>query len=103
MRLIFAGTPAVALPSLDAHRRLPSRAGGRGHPPRRASRPGPPAGAFPGGAWADERGIEVLTPARPGEPEFLDRLRALAPDCVPVVAYGALVPPAALAIPATAG
>src|SRR5690606_32553050 len=32
-------------------------------------------------------------------PEFLDRLRALAPDCVPVVAYGALVPPAALAIP----
>ena len=50
-------------------------------------------------AWADERGIEVLTPARPREPEFLDRLRELAPDCVPVVAYGALVPPVALEIP----
>jgi methionyl-tRNA formyltransferase len=41
----------------------------------------------------------VLSPARPREPEFLDRLRALAPDCCPVVAYGALVPRAALDIP----
>src|SRR3712207_9162682 len=54
----------------------------------------------PVGAWADAHGVEVLTPAKPREPEFLDRLRELAPDCVPVVAYGALVPPAALAIPA---
>jgi methionyl-tRNA formyltransferase len=53
----------------------------------------------PAGAWADERGIEVLTPQRPREPEFQQRLRELAPDCVPVVAYGALVPPAALEIP----
>ena len=44
-------------------------------------------------------GIETLTPARPKEPAFLDRLRALAPQCCPVVAYGALVPAAALAIP----
>jgi methionyl-tRNA formyltransferase len=41
----------------------------------------------------------VLTPVRPREPEFLDRLRALSVDCVPVVAYGALVPPVALEIP----
>ncbi|HYN95220.1 MAG TPA: methionyl-tRNA formyltransferase, partial [Pilimelia sp.] len=53
----------------------------------------------PAAAWADERGIEVLSPRRPREPEFLERLRGLAPDCVPVVAYGALVPPAALEIP----
>ena len=31
-------------------------------------------------------GIEVLTPARPSEPEFLARLTELAPDCAPVVA-----------------
>jgi methionyl-tRNA formyltransferase len=49
--------------------------------------------------WADERGIEALTPVRPRDPAFLERLREIAPDCVPVVAYGALVPPAALAIP----
>ena len=43
--------------------------------------------------------IEVLTPRRPREPEFLERLAEIAPDCCPVVAYGALIPPAALDIP----
>ena len=99
MRLVFAGTPAVAVPSLDAiaassHELLAV-----------VTRPDAPAGRgrhlvrSPAGAWAEAHGVEVLTPARPREPDFLDRLRALAPDCVPVVAYGALVPPAALAIP----
>ena len=99
MRLIFAGTPAVALPTLEA-------IGASGHELLAVvTRPDAPAGRgrglvrSPAGAWADQRGIEVLTPARPREPEFLDRLRNLAPDCVPVVAYGALVPPEALDIP----
>jgi methionyl-tRNA formyltransferase len=99
MRLVFAGTPAVTLPSLDA-------IAASGHElVAVVTRPDAPAGRgrklvrSPAGAWADERGIEVLTPQRPREPEFLDRLRQLAPDCVPVVAYGALVPPAALEIP----
>ena len=42
----------------------------------------------------------MLTPARPSEPEFLARLADLAPDACPVVAYGALVPRAALDVPA---
>ncbi|MGC4807362.1 methionyl-tRNA formyltransferase [Micromonospora sp. DT233] len=99
MRLIFAGTPAVAVPALAA-------VAASGHELVAVlTRPDAPAGRgrglarSPVGAWADEHGIEVLTPARPREPEFLDRLRELAPDCVPVVAYGALVPPAALEIP----
>jgi len=99
MRLVFAGTPAVAIPALDAlaassHEIVavltrPDAVAGRGRELRRS----------PVGAWADERGIEVLTPARPREPEFQARLAAIAPDCVPVVAYGALVPQAALDIP----
>ena len=48
---------------------------------------------------ADERGLEVLTPTHPREPDFQDRLRALAPDCCPVVAYGALIPRSALDLP----
>src|SRR5437762_1591792 len=99
MRLVFAGTPEVALPSLDA-------IADSGHDlVAVVTRPDAPAGRgrrlvrSPVGAWADERGIEVLTPARPREPEFLDRLKSIAPECVPVVAYGALVPPAALEIP----
>ncbi|MEV6377478.1 methionyl-tRNA formyltransferase [Micromonospora musae] len=99
MRVIFAGTPAVAVPSLAAV------AASRHELVAVVTRPDAPAGRGRGvsrsavGMWADEHGIEVLTPARPREPEFLDRLRDLAPDCVPVVAYGALVPPAALEIP----
>jgi methionyl-tRNA formyltransferase len=99
MRLVFAGTPEVALPALDA------LAASRHELVAVVTRPDAPAGRgrrlvrSPVGAWAEAKGIEVLTPARPREPEFLDRLRALAPDCVPVVAYGALVPPVALEIP----
>jgi methionyl-tRNA formyltransferase len=48
---------------------------------------------------ATAAGVEVLQPAKPREPEFLERLTALAPDCVPIVAYGALIPQAALDIP----
>ena len=44
-------------------------------------------------------GLELLKPARPRDPEFLDRLRAVAPDCCPVTAYGALLPQPALDIP----
>ncbi|GAA1807878.1 methionyl-tRNA formyltransferase [Luedemannella flava] len=100
MRLIFAGTPEVALPSLDA-------IAASGHEIVAVlTRPDAPAGRgrrlvrSPVGAWADERGIEVLTPARPREEEFLARLADIAPDCVPVVAYGALVPQVALDVPA---
>jgi methionyl-tRNA formyltransferase len=46
-----------------------------------------------------EVGIEVLTPDRPADPVFLARLAELDPDCCPVVAYGALVPKAALEVP----
>ncbi len=99
MRLVFAGTPAVAVPALDAiaasHHELLAV----------VTRPDAPAGRgrhlvrSPVGAWADARGVEVLTPARARDPEFHARLKELAPGCVPVVAYGALVPPSALEIP----
>ena len=99
MRLLFAGTPEVALPALDAiaasgHDLVavltrPDAPAGRG---RRTSRSAV-------ARWADAAGVPVLQPARPREPEFAAALRALAPDCCPVVAYGALIPAAALAIP----
>ncbi|MBA4859486.1 methionyl-tRNA formyltransferase [Nocardia farcinica] len=100
MRLVFAGTPEPAVPSL---RRLiasprhevvavvtrPDAVAGRGRKITRS----------PIAALADEHGIPVLSPRKPAEPEFLDRLTELAPDCCPVVAYGALLPQAALDIP----
>ncbi|GAA1024171.1 methionyl-tRNA formyltransferase [Acrocarpospora pleiomorpha] len=99
MRLVFAGTPETALPSLRAllasrHEVVavvtrPDAEAGRG----RKVRPSPVA------ELAAESGIEVLRPEKAGDPAFLDRLRQIAPDCCPVVAYGALLPQAALDIP----
>ncbi|MGO1048727.1 methionyl-tRNA formyltransferase [Crossiella sp. CA198] len=100
MRLIFAGTPEVALPSLRTlidsaeHEVIavvtrPDAPAGRGRTLHRS----------PVGALADEHGIEVLTPEKAGAPEFLDRLRELEPDCCPVVAYGAMLPQRTLDIP----
>jgi methionyl-tRNA formyltransferase len=100
VRVLFAGTPAAALPSLAALR------DSRHDVLAVLTRPDAPAGrgrrsaASPVAARAAEAGVEVLTPARPSEPELLDRLAALSPDCCAVVAYGALIPPVALAVPA---
>lgn len=100
MRLVFAGTPDVAVRALrallnaDRHEVVavvtrPDAPAGRGRRPT----------CSPVGSLAEEAGLEVLTPRRPSEPEFLVRLSALAPDCCPVVGYGALVPRVALDIP----
>ena len=48
---------------------------------------------------AEQAGVEVLTPGHPRDEAFQARLRELAPDCCPVVAYGALVPQPVLDIP----
>jgi methionyl-tRNA formyltransferase len=100
VRLVFAGTPAAALPTLRA------LAASRHSLAAVVTRPDAPAGRgkrmqpSPVAELAGELGLETLKPARPNEAWFLDRLRALAPDCCPVTAYGALLPQAALDIPA---
>ncbi|MBQ1000235.1 methionyl-tRNA formyltransferase [Streptomyces sp. RK62] len=100
MKLVFAGTPEVAVPALDA-----LIASGRHEVAAVVTRPDAQAGrgrrmvASPVAERAAEAGIEVLKPAKPKDPEFLERLREIAPDCCPVVAYGALLPRVALDIP----
>ena len=99
MRLVFAGTPRTALPALDA------LLASRHEVAAVVTRPDAPVGrgrkveASPVARRAAEAGLEVLTPARARDPEFLDRLREIAPDCCPVTAYGALLPQSALDIP----
>ncbi|WP_405896821.1 methionyl-tRNA formyltransferase [Streptomyces sp. NBC_00727] len=101
MKLVFAGTPEVAVPALDA-----LIASDRHEVAAVVTRPDAPAGrgrrlvASPVAQRAEEAGIEVLKPARPRDEDFLARLREIAPDCCPVVAYGALLPKVALDIPA---
>ncbi|MFD3792394.1 methionyl-tRNA formyltransferase [Streptomyces cyaneofuscatus] len=101
MKLVFAGTPEVAVPALDA-----LIASDRHEVAAVVTRPDAPAGrgrrlvASPVAERAAEAGIEVLKPAKPRDEEFLARLREIAPDCCPVVAYGALLPKVALDVPA---
>lgn len=99
MRLVFAGTPEVALPSLEALIASTHEVVGV------ITRPDAPAGRgrslipSPVRVRAQEHGIPVLTPRTPRDPSFQQELAALAPDCCPVVAYGALVPRSVLDIP----
>ena len=101
MKLVFAGTPEVAVPALDA-----LIASERHEVAAVVTRPDAPAGrgrrlvAGPVAERAEEAGIEILKPARPRDEDFLARLREIAPDCCPVVAYGALLPKSALEVPA---
>jgi len=99
VRLVFAGTPEPAVPSLqallDSHHDVIAV----------VTRPDAPSGrgrtltASPIAELAARHGIETLKPAKPSEPEFMARLSELAPDCCPVVAYGALIPQSVLDIP----
>jgi methionyl-tRNA formyltransferase len=98
--LLFAGTPEVAVPSLRAllehpvHEVVavltrPQARSGRG---RRLSR-------SPVAELAEQAGVEVLSPDKPTEADFVRRLEELNVDCAPVVAYGALLREPALSLP----
>lgn len=99
MRLLFAGTPGVAVPVLEAllsseHEVVavltrPDAARGRGRT----------VSSSPVKQRALEAGIEVLTPTSLRAPEVRERLVDLDLDCAPVVAYGALLPADLLDVP----
>jgi methionyl-tRNA formyltransferase len=99
VKVVFAGTPQAAVPSLDA------LMASRHDVVAVVTRPDAPAGRgrqlmhSPVAERADDTGVEVLKPTRARDPDFLARLAEIAPDCCPVVAYGGLLPRAALDIP----
>lgn len=101
MRIVFAGTPEPALPSLrrlvDSRRHQvvavltrPDAASGR------RGKPSP----SPVAQFALDRGIPVLRPERPNSDEFVSELAELQPEACAVVAYGALLRDGLLAVPA---
>ncbi len=96
MRVVFAGTPEVALPALEAV------AASRHELVGVVTRPDAPSGrgrrlvASPVAQRADELGVPVLKPEHPRDPGFQAALADLRPDACPVVAYGALLPQSVL-------
>jgi len=100
VRVVFFGTPEFAVPSLEALL-------GEGfdvvaavtQPDKPQGRSRSTAVPAPVKVAAEAEGVPVLQPARPSEPPFLERIRALAPDVGVVVAYGHILKPELLAIP----
>lgn len=92
MRLVFLGTPAFAVPTLEraveaGHQVLeavtqPDRPRGRGQ------HPAPP----PVKEAAVRLGLSVYQPERVRRPEAIEHLRALAPEAMVVVGYGQIIP-----------
>ena len=94
--MLFLGTPAWAVPSLEGLLETgvevaavvtnPDRPAGRGMELK------PP----PVKETAVAAGLDVIQPAGARSPEFLDQINALAPDVAVVVAYGSILPTSVL-------
>ena len=100
MRILFAGTPAPALPSLRRLIDSPSHdvVAVLTRPDAPTGRRGTPMPS-PVAQLALDAGIAVLRPPRPNSSDVVDEITALAPDCCAVVAYGGLLGAELLAVP----
>lgn len=98
MRIVFAGTPEFAVPSLRAAAQRNEVVAVYTQPDRPAGR-GRGIQASPVKLEALQRGLPVLQPETLKGELSADALRALAPDLLVVVAYGLLLPQAILDIP----
>ncbi len=98
MRVLFYGTPAFAVPTLEALLRHHTVVAAVTQPDRPAHR-GQRLTASPVKERALAAGIPVVQPARLRDPEWPDRLRAYAPEVAVVVAFGQILPRAVLDVP----
>jgi methionyl-tRNA formyltransferase len=100
VRIVFAGTPEPALPSLRRFIESPRHEviAVLTRPDAASGRRGKPAPS-PVARLAMEHDIPVLRPQRPNSDEFVAELTGLAPECCAVVAYGALLGERLLAVP----
>ena len=98
MRLVFAGTPAFAVPALDALRAAGHDIAAVYSQPDRPAGRGRTLTASAVTARARELGLLVKQPER-FTPEAIAELAALKPEAMVVVAYGLILPKAVLAIP----
>lgn len=100
LKLIFMGTPAFALPSLDLLYKSehslnglvtqPDKTGGRGRKIRLS----------PAKEWALKHQVEVAQPENLRDHDFLIWLEAKNPDLIVTAAYGKILPPKILGLPA---
>jgi methionyl-tRNA formyltransferase len=99
VRVVFWGSPAFALPTLEALLASAHQVVGAVSQPARPKGRGRGVAATPVAERAGVAGLPVLTPEKPRGDVFLASLRALGADVFLVAAYGEILPPAVLEIP----
>src|SRR5688500_10307672 len=97
-RIVFMGTPAFAVPSLQALLEQHTVIGVVTQPDRPAGR-GREVAAPPVKQAAEKAGLAVIQPRRLREPAAVDQLRAWAPDLIVVAAFGQILRPEVLDLP----
>jgi methionyl-tRNA formyltransferase len=97
--IVFFGTPAFAVPSLEALIQSSHRVAAVVSQPDRPKGRGQQLQPTPTKRVAQSAGIPVIQPARIKDEAFLGQIRALEPDLGVVVAFGRILPDALLAIP----
>lgn len=99
LRVVFFGTPAFAVPALEALLRSRHQVVGVVSQPDRPRGRGQKLEPTPVKAVALAAGLPVLQPERLKTPEFIDAFRAMAPDLAVVAAYGKIIAESVIAIP----
>lgn len=99
LRIVFMGTPSFAVPTLEALIKAGHEVVAAVTQPDKPKGRGLEKGACPVKAIALKNDIEVLEPVRLKEGAFIDKLKALSPEVVVVVAYGRILPESVLNIP----
>lgn len=96
MRVVFFGTPDVAVAALEMLLASPHAVVAVVTQPDKERGRGRSVSASPVKELAVRAGLPVLQPATPKQDGFADSLRAYAPDALAVVAYGHILPRAVL-------
>lgn len=99
LKLLFLGTPAFALPSLEQLSRSGHFLSAVVTPPDRPRGRKGTLQPSPVKRWALEHRLPVLQPAAPGEDSFMREIARLAPDLIVLVAYGKILPAPLLGLP----
>jgi methionyl-tRNA formyltransferase len=99
VRIVFFGTPAFAVPSLDALIASSHAVAAVVSQPDRPSGRGQQTHPTPTKLVAQARGIPLVQPAKIRDEGFLQQIRDLHPDLGVVVAFGRILPDALIAIP----
>jgi methionyl-tRNA formyltransferase len=99
MRIVFMGTPAFAVPSLEALLQSEDTVVGVVTQPDKPKGRGQMLATSPIKQIAEKAGVPIVQPLKMKDPAFLDALRAWQPDLIAVAAFGRILPQIILDLP----